>query len=339
MEKFPFVPRVVGWELTRRCNMKCIHCGSSAGSPHPDELTVEEGLDLCGQLADLGCEILTLSGGEPLLHPAWDRYAESLSQRGVRTYLITNGFYLEENVQRLLSAGVRRIGVSLDGLEETHNFIRRNPESFRRAMAGARSALEAGISVGTVTHVSKKNIGELEEMYRVFSSSGLGFWQIQITFLSGRMLENRELACEPADMLSIADFIARKRKEKGMKVVAGDNFGYFSRLDIAEGEWKGCFAGRWLLGVDADGGVKGCLSLPREFVEDNIRRRPLREIWEDRNLFRFNRCFDPEELGEFCSGCDKKLLCRGGCSVTAYSATGSVFNNPYCLYRLEHEAS
>lgn len=339
MESFPFVPKVAGWELTRRCNMKCIHCGSSAGAPHPDELTIEEGLNLCDQLADLGCIILTLSGGEPLLHPVWDRYAERLLKRGVKTYLITNGFYLEENVEKLLSAGVRRIGVSLDGLEKTHNFIRRNPDSFQRAMAGARAALEAGLSVGTVTHVSKKNIEELEEMYRTFVEAGLRFWQIQITFLSGRMLENRALACEPEEMLRIAKFIEEKRKEQKMKVVAGDNFGYFSKFDISDGEWKGCFAGRWLIGIDADGGVKGCLSLPRDFVEDNIRRRPLREIWEDRSLFKFNRYFNPDELGGFCANCDKKLVCRGGCSVTAYSATGSVLDNPYCLYRLEHETS
>lgn len=117
--KFPFVPKVAGWELTRRCNMNCIHCGSSAGEAHEGELLVEEGERLCDDLADLGCQILTLSGGEPLLHPAWDRYAERLAHRGVRTFMITNGFLIKENLQRILASPVRRIGVSIDGCTVT----------------------------------------------------------------------------------------------------------------------------------------------------------------------------------------------------------------------------
>jgi radical SAM protein with 4Fe4S-binding SPASM domain len=334
---FPFVPKVAGWELTRRCNMQCLHCGSRAGTAHDNELTTEEGLRLCDALVDLGCEVLTLSGGEPLIHPDFHIFAERLLAGGVRTYLITNGFFIEEKIERIVSSGIRRVGISIDGCEEHHNYIRQNPESYSRALRGARLLIGKGISVGAVTHVSRVNFDDLEDMYRVFTHEGFSFWQVQITFLSGRMLDNRSLSCVPEDMPAIAEFVARARAEGKMQIAAGDNLGYYSKYNLADHPWKGCFAGRWLLGIDADGGVKGCLSLTREFVEDNIRLRPLRQIWEDPERFKFNRCFNPEDLGGYCRECDKAMQCRGGCSVTAFSATGSVHNNPYCLYRVERQ--
>jgi len=146
--------------------MNCIHCGSSAGSARPDELTREEGFDLIDQLIDLGAEVVTLSGGEPMIHPHWQEYATRLVESGVRAYMITNGLLLEKNVQNIVDSGMRRIGISLDGTEKTHNHIRNHPDSFRIALRGARAAKEAGLSAGAITHVSKLNFSELEDIYR-----------------------------------------------------------------------------------------------------------------------------------------------------------------------------
>ncbi len=336
MGEFPFKPRVVGWELTLKCNMNCIHCGSSAGHPRPNELTLEEGFDLIDQLVDLGAEILTLSGGEPLIHPHWDKYAKRLVEAGVKTYMITNGLLLEQNVEKILDTGMKRIGVSLDGTEKTHNFIRNHPNSFALAMRGIKKAKSMGLSVGAITHISKANIDEMEDMYEIFSSIPLDFWQIQITFKQGRMLQHDDFSLEPEQMLPIAEFVHRKQQSGGhMKVIPGDNLGYYCDPPIRTRPWKGCFAGRHLIGIDADGAVKGCLSLPREFVEGNIREEPLRQIWEDPNRFKYNRYFSLDMLEGYCKGCPKGDPCRGGCTVTAYSSTGSKFNNPYCVYRIQ----
>lgn len=338
MGNFPFKPKVVGWELTLRCNMNCIHCGSSAGPPRPDELSLEEGLSLIDQLVNLGAEVVTLSGGEPSLHPHWDIYARRLLDAGVSTYMITNGLLLEKSIPRLLKSGLRRIGISLDGTEKTHNKIRNHPESFRIATQAAIKAKEAGISVGAVTHISRLNIGELEDMYRIFSEIPLSFWQIQITFKQGRMLDHEDFSLEPEEMLPIAQFIYEKQQIKGkLLITPGDNMGYYCNPPITKHPWKGCFAGRHLIGIDADGSIKGCLSLPREFVEGNIRQEPLRKIWEDPTRFRYNRYFNLEMLEGFCKGCPKGDPCRAGCTVTAYSATGSKFNNPYCVFRIQRE--
>lgn len=335
-KKFPFVPKVIGWELTRKCNMRCIHCGTSAGSSRKNELSVEEGLVLCRQIIELGTKSLSLSGGEPLLHHAWDKYARALHEGGVKVSMITNGYLLEENIEKILRSPVRRIGISLDGTPDTHNFIRQNKNSFERAVKGARELKKRNISAGAITHVSKKNIRELEALYKILKDNGFDFWQIQITFLSGRMRKHKEMALDPDDMPEAAEFVEEKKTLKEIDVSAGDNLGYYSKHNITNFKWKGCFAGRWLMGIDADGGIKGCLSLPPEFVEDNIRKRALKEIWEDRSLFKYNRYFNPADLGNFCKDCVHAPDCRGGCTVTAYSATGSPFNNPYCLYRVEN---
>ena len=335
MSDFPFSPKVVGWELTLRCNMNCIHCGSSAGSARPNELSDEEAFDLIDQLVALGTKVVTLSGGEPMIHPSWDKFAKRFVDAGVDTYMITNGLLLEKNVEKILATGMKRLGVSLDGTEKTHNFIRNHPNSYAIAMKGIEKAKAAGIAVGAITHISKANFGEMEDMYRDFLDKKLDFWQIQITFKQGRMKEHDDYSLEPEQLVDIAEFIHEKQEENKMYVVPGDNMGYYCEPPIRKRPWQGCFAGRHLVGIDADGAVKGCLSLPRVFVEGNIREESLKEIWEDPQRFKYNRYFSPDMLKGNCKGCPKAIPCRAGCTVTAYSSTGDKFDNPYCLFRVQ----
>lgn len=336
MPEFPFKPRVVGWELTLRCNMRCLHCGSSAGQPRDNELTVDEGYSLIDQLVELGTEVLTLSGGEPMTHPAWDKYAKRLVDAGVRTYMISNGLLLEQNLDKLLACGLKRMGVSIDGGEKTHDLVRNHPGSFRAALAGASKARAAGVKVGAITHVSGANINDLEEMYSILSSEGFDFWQVQIVFCQGRMLENLNYKLDPQELPRIVNFVVDCQKRGGsMQVVAGDNFGYYEEPPMRSKPWKGCVAGRHLVGIDSDGNVKGCLSLPRQYSEGNIRQEPLRKIWEDPERFRFNRYFSPDMLTGHCSKCPHAIPCRAGCSTLAYSATGNRFDNPFCAFRVQ----
>ncbi|MCL5035716.1 MAG: radical SAM protein [Chloroflexi bacterium] len=337
MTSIPFKPKVAGFELTLACNMRCIHCGSSAGKPAKDELSREEGLSLCEQLAALGNQVVTLSGGEPLVSPHWHAYAKKFGELGLKVYMITNGYLLEENMDKIIDSPIKRLGISLDGTEATHNYIRQVGDSFQKAVNGAKLLMEKGISIGIVTHISKLNIMELEAMYETFTGLGFSFWQIQMAFPQGRMKEHLELVSEPEDMLTVARFMEDKRKENKIRIVPGDNLGYYSSYDIGASDWHGCFGGRWLIGICANGDIKPCLSLPPEFVEGNIRQRSLKEIWEDPENFKFNRFLSKDKLGGRCKDCDKGELCWAGCKVTAYAMTGDLFNNPYCLYRLEKE--
>lgn len=328
-------PRVVGWELTLRCNLRCLHCGQSAGAPREEELTLEEGLTLVDHLVDLGARVVTLTGGEPLLHPHWDRYAKKLVDAGVDTGILTNGLLLEQNVERLLAAGMKRLSISLDGTEPTHDRIRNHPGAFSAAMRGARSAREAGLAVGAVTSVSPANIEELEDIYRIVRDHGMPSWLVQVVFSLGRLREHPELRLDPRAIPRIVRLIHEKQQLDGPRVRPGDDVGYFCEPEVRRYPWKGCFAGRLMLGIGADGSVKGCLGLPEQFVEGNIRREPLRRIWEDPERFAYNRAFSVDMLGGDCRECPHGEDCRAGCSCMAFASTGNRFDNPYCAYRVQ----
>ena len=150
------------------------------------------------------------------------------------------------------------------------------------------------------------------------------------------MKEHDQYALRPEQIPQIVEFVHSCQQRDGIRVVAGDNLGYYEVPSIREKPWKGCFAGRHVLGIDADGTVKGCLSLRREaFSEGNIREEPLRKIWEDPQRFKFNRYFSPDMLTGHCTNCPHAIPCRAGCVVTSHGATGNRFDNPYCAFRIQ----
>ena len=93
---FKFYPETVVWEITFACNMRCLHCGTSAGKQRPEELSTDEALSLIDELTELGCKNVTLSGGEPLLRKDWKVLAQRLKDNGLISYLITNGYAMNE---------------------------------------------------------------------------------------------------------------------------------------------------------------------------------------------------------------------------------------------------
>jgi len=129
VNRTPRVPKTVVWELTAACNLRCIHCEGSAGKKDPEELTPEESLALCDELARMGCERCNLSGGEPLMRRDWPLLAARLAGHGMDVHLVTNGHLLDDAaVAKAVEAGVTGVAVSLDGLQATHDRIRVGPK-------------------------------------------------------------------------------------------------------------------------------------------------------------------------------------------------------------------
>ena len=130
-----YVPVQGVWEITLACNMRCRHCGSHAGVPRPDELTTAEALRVLGELAAAGCRRLVLSGGEPTVRRDWPRLVEEGTRLGIQMKMISNGWSFDAETARVArAAGLRAVGFSLDGLEKTHEYVRRIPGSFRRVL-------------------------------------------------------------------------------------------------------------------------------------------------------------------------------------------------------------
>ncbi len=335
------------WEITLKCNMRCTHCGSYAGKNRAHEMNLEQMLDVADQLADIGVKRLTLSGGEPLLRENWDQIAQRLIERGVSVGMISNGYFMVENIDKFarlkeLKAPGRLeiVAMSVDGLRETHDEFRRVKGSFDRIEAGFKALNDIGIYTAAITSISTKNIKELNKMMKLFIGWKVKAWQMQTLFGGGRMREFPELMPGPPGVEVVARFIAQARQNRcPILIFPADCVGYFTELDplIREQPWSGCQAGLTAIGIEANGNVKGCLSMCAEmqegnpFVEGNLQHEKLIDIWNKPGAFAYNREFDPEKAEGHCKGCRHLIKCRCGCSAQAYFSSGTVYNNPFCM--------
>jgi radical SAM protein with 4Fe4S-binding SPASM domain len=334
---FEGFPIVIGFELTLACNLRCMHCASSAGYRRRNELSLDEVLNVCDQFPDLLVQEVDFTGGEPLLHKDWDTIANYLGKLNIDVRMVSNGVLLEENIGRLLDAGIATVGVSLDGLEATHDRIRARPGLFRQIISGVEAAFAAGLPIAVLTAVNNHNVGELPEMYTFLQRLGVRHWQVQPIFSRGRARET-ELNLSESAFLELGEFVHSRLTGScgadGFTMMPADGIGYFTELDTRERAWEGCVAGMSSCGITADGKIKGCLSLPDDLVEGDLRERDLWSIWHDEASFTYNRAFSLKDLGENCAGCEFGEQCRGGCSVMSHASTERLHNDPYCFHRL-----
>ncbi len=341
-------PRHCVWELTARCNMRCLHCASDLGDGRTrgSELSSDEALRVCDELKDLGCEYIVLSGGEALLRNDWEVIAHHIVRLGIEASLITNGLLIDERTAgRIRRAGLRRVALSVDGLEATHNYIRRHPSSFAIVCRAFSLLTAAGLPVNIVTHINRMNLPELEQLEEFVAGLGPAVWRLQLGAPVGRFAAHTELHITPQDLPGIADFVVAAKARGRVYIDVGDNIGYFSRHEFAlrrgadtprYGCWLGCPAGCLSIGIESNGNIKGCLSLQSDrFIEGNVRSDSLAAIWNRPGAFAYTRGFSTGNLMGACANCEYGEVCRGGCTFMAFGATGSPHNNPFCLYRVE----
>jgi radical SAM protein with 4Fe4S-binding SPASM domain len=235
-------------------------------------------------------------------------------------------------------AGITAVGVSLDGLEATHDYIRAHKGLFRRALAGIDRVLNAGLPITVITTANALNLNELPSLLEVLRSSGVNRWQIQPIFPLGRTQEAAELQFTEQTYQQLGAFVqhwAPKAEKAGLKIELADSYGYFTDLDTRELPWRGCPAGLVALGITSDGKIKGCLSLPDEVTEGDLRQQELWDIWFHPESFSYTRQFSMKQLGPACHSCDRAELCRGGCSAMSYGSTAIFHNDPYCFYGIK----
>jgi uncharacterized Fe-S cluster-containing radical SAM superfamily protein len=158
-------PDYLLWEITLRCNFRCLHCAADAGRSRQGELTTREALSLCDRIAEMGIPSVALMGGEPLLRKDWPEIARRLRSHGVEVGLITNGFLFDRRAcDRVLELGICQVGVSLDAASpEVHDRIRRVPGAHARAVRAIEAVGDLGIAYPTViTSINKLNFDELD---------------------------------------------------------------------------------------------------------------------------------------------------------------------------------
>ncbi|MBD2167793.1 nif11-class peptide radical SAM maturase 3 [Calothrix membranacea FACHB-236] len=336
------------WEITLKCNLACQHCGSRAGHTRTQELSTAEALDLVKQMADVGITEVTLIGGEAFLRPDWLEIAKAINKAGMLCGMTTGGYGITlDTAHKMKEAGINVVSVSVDGLETTHDRIRGRQGSWQWAFKTMSHLKQAGISFGCNTQINRLSAPEFPRIYEYLRDAGIFAWQIQLTVPMGNAADNNEILLQPYELLDVYPMIARvaqRAKREGVQLQPGNNIGYygpyerFLRGGDAWSFWQGCSAGLSALGIEADGAIKGCPSLPTTaYTGGNIRDRSLRSIIEETEELRFNLGAGTpkgtEHLWGFCKTCEFAELCRGGCSWTAHVFFDKRGNNPYCHHR------
>ncbi len=348
LKQVGFFPRACVWELTLACNLRCQHCGSFAGSRRPRELSRDECLRVADELAALGCRRVTLSGGEPTLNPDWDAIGKRLADHGIKVNLISNGWHWDKShVARAQAAGLCGAAFSLDGFEAEHDRFRQ-PGSFARVLAAVAACVAGGLPVAINTTVHRANQHCLRQLRDFVRDQGAFSMQIQLATPAGNMVSHRDLVVDPADLVWLVPEIAAlcRQSTRQFFAVGADDIGYYGLpehgLRDDGGElpfWIGCRAGCQVIGIESEGNVKGCLSLPSAmhgeagFVEGNLRQASLAQIWRGPDAFAYNRKHSPDALTGFCKVCRYGEFCRGGCTWTVYChRQQGGEGNPFCFY-------
>ncbi|MBK9260356.1 MAG: radical SAM protein [Polyangiaceae bacterium] len=341
-----FYPAYVVWEITLRCDQPCAHCGSRAGGPRTGELSTDEAFGVVEQLRKQGTREVVLIGGEAYLHEGFLDIVRALRKAGIRPTMTTGGRGIDaELANAMKDAGIHLVSVSIDGLSHSHDLIRRAKSSFESATRALEHLRRAGIRIAANTHINRINRGDLEALYEHLKTCGITAWQVQITAALGRAADRPAMLLQPYDLLDVVPRIVALKKRAyrdGIIVMPGNNLGYFGPEEallrsLKEGgkdHFVGCQAGQRVLGIESDGGVKGCPSLQSyAYVGGNLRDKPLSEIWNETPELTFTRNRTVDDLWGFCRTCPFAEVCMGGCSFTAHALFGRPGNNPYCHFR------
>jgi radical SAM protein with 4Fe4S-binding SPASM domain len=336
----------VVWELTLACDLGCRHCGSRAGKPRSDELSTDEALDVVAQLAAMGAREVSLIGGEAYLRDDWHVIARAIHDAGMVASMVTGGRGFDRERARLAAeAKVDSVSVSIDGIGETHDVQRGLAGSFDAAAAALRNLAEAGVPVSGNSQLNRLSFRDLDGVLDLLLAHRAHGWQVVLTVPMGRAAERPDWLFQPWELLDVFPVLARlaeRGRRGGLRLFPSNNVGYFGPFETALGaapenggaHFEGCAAGVLTLGIESDGSIKGCPSLPTSaYAAGNVRESRILDLWNRSERLAFTRESRVDELWGYCRECYYAPVCQGGCAWTAHVFFGRRGNNPYCHHR------
>lgn len=341
----PF-PLFVVWEITLACDLKCIHCGSRAGARRPRELTTEQCLEVIRRLDEMGCREINLIGGEAYLRRDWLELIREITRRGIHCGVQTGGRNLtKKRITEAHEAGLRHVGLSIDGLAQVHDAQRGVPGSFDKAMEALEELRDQGFVTVVNTQLNRLSVPQLPGLMERLIQAGVRNWRFQLTVAMGRAADQHEILLQPweiPEVMALCEDLARQALPRGMEVQGGNNIGYYGPSYASlrgfgvdqEADFLGCGAGRFVMGLEADGTIKGCPSLPTDaYAGGNVLRDDIQEVWSQAPALAVRREVRREDLSGFCGTCYYGDVCQGGCTWTSHVLFGEAGNNPYCEHR------
>jgi radical SAM protein with 4Fe4S-binding SPASM domain len=316
---------IVAWETTSACNLSCSYCRAKAtASPEKEELSTEEALSFIDEIACLR-PMLILSGGEPLLRPDIFLLARHAADRGMRVSLATNGTLLTpEIVEKIVSAGVARVSISLDGASPERHDANRGPGCFEKALKGIES-LQGKIDFQINFTITNKNEGETLAIFDL--AERLGAKALHFFFLvpTGRGREDDLISAERQEELLRLIDDERSKRSMEIQVTCAPQFARIARAGSGRRHGGGCLAGTSFIFISRNGSVYPCGYLP--VLAGSIKEKKFIEIWEKSPVLMSLR---ERNLLGLCGDCSFRRAC-GGCRARAYAKTGNYLeSDPLC---------
>lgn len=302
------------WECTLRCNLKCKHCGSNCTAEDSrGEMPLTDFLQVLDEIRkNMSHPILVITtGGEPLMRKDIMVCGREITKRGFYWGMVTNGTYLTTKVlNSLLDAGLNSISVSLDGLQNEHNWMRGSLNSFKAAINAIDilAQTQRCLTWDVITCINKYNIEHLEELKQLLIEHGVTRWKIFTVFPMGRAEEFSEMDLDKENFIRLMTFISESRKEATIKVSYGcENFLGQFEYEVRDNQYF-CAAGVNVASIRFDGSISGCLSIRYNYNEGNIYKDSFVETWN--NCFQQYRNYLWKKKG-VCTSCEAWRWCQG----------------------------
>lgn len=340
--------RMVALEVTRSCNLACVHCrASSVYGPYLNELSTKECLDLIDEIVSFANPVIILTGGEPLLREDIFGIAQYGTDQGLRMVMATNGTLLDSHkALEAKQAGIQRISISLDGAgAETHDAFRQVEGAFDGALRGIEAAKLVGLEFQINSTITKVNIAELPALLDLAVNLGAAAHHIFLLVPTGRgkEMEDQEIPAEEYERTLNWFYDQTKRVNIQLKATCAPHYYRIMRQRAKEegrtvdfetfgldAVTRGCLGGISFCFVSHEGQLSPCGYL--ELDCGNIRTEGFRNAWENSPIF--NELRDLSKYKGKCGDCEYKGVC-GGCRARAYAKTGDYLEEePYCVYNL-----
>ncbi len=350
---------VVVWNVTRRCNLKCVHCYAHATEEAvSDELTTAEGKALIDDLAAFGVPVLLFSGGEPLVRKDLPELAEYAVQKGMRAVISTNGTLITSKMAQTLKAiGLSYVGISLDGMESINDEFRGITGAFKSAMQGIQNCQAAGIKVGLRFTINKANAAEVPKIFDLLEEKKIPrvcFYHLVYAGRGSKMVEE-DLSHEEAR--KVVDQIMDRTKDlhdRGIpkEVLTVDNHAdgpylYLRLLGENPERAKEVLELLQMNEGNNSGRGIGCVSWDGEVYADqfwrhcsfgNVRQQPFSEIWTDTSIKLLQQLKQKKKnVKGRCADCQWLDICGGNFRVRAEAFSGDVWAPDQDCYLTDEE--
>ena len=319
-------PQRISLNITRKCNLRCKHCFTSAGNADEDELTTEELFKLIDQMKEAGSFFLAIGGGEPLLRDDLFRVIKYARENFIAVSLVTNGLLVNEKIaQKLDALNLNTITVSLDGLEKNHDFIR-GKDNFIKTINNVkilRKYCRTAKLAARVT-VSRLNINECGELIKIAEDLSLDLIRLTPMLLLGRAKDNQQLLMNQDEYIR---FLGSMRNINSKIKLVLPNQGDSDKWFVCPEDF-GCHCGKETCWITQTGDFYPCIFFGDRFLAGNIRNEKFLDLWDKfKNMVKL-------EGNETCKNCADYKKCRGGCRARALVEYGDINAvDPFCVLR------